>query len=276
MCQKFFLNFPLALSLLFTGWFSVSAQSDDYLYGFLSDLQVAVKSGPSQLITEFGSEGAKNEFNNQAGLSYAIEISKQLSPYWESGFEFGSTVLRGKADSPDFSAFGNHPSFTPPFTDPVFYRNKLLSSRAFVQFNGFRGKRDYLLLPFVRAGVGLLEYKSELRYNDGREKDLIFGKRVEDFKDAVMSTAVYNVSPGVRLSLTAKIKLMAALNLNLVNYDFLDVVHNYNKAGERVHAVGLYTDFWIGISVFFNNTGRYNANSITKKQTQSLPFYRPR
>ena len=276
MCQKFFFNFSLALSLLFTGCFSVSAQSDDHLYGFLSDLQITVKSGPSQLITEYSSEGATSEFNNQPGLSYAIEISKQLSPYWESGVEFGSTVLRGKADSPDFSAFGNHPSFTPPFTDPVFYRNRLLSSRAFVQFNGFWGQRDYLLLPFVRAGVGLLHYKSELRYSDGRENDFIFGKRVEDYKDAVMSTAVYNVSPGMRLSITSRVKLMAAIDLNLVNYDFLDVVHNYNEAGERVDAVGLYTDFWIGISVFFNNTGRYNANSITKKQIQSLPFYRPR
>ncbi|SHJ88599.1 hypothetical protein SAMN05444280_13728 [Tangfeifania diversioriginum] len=276
MYQKFFFNFFLALSLLFTGWPSVSAQSDDHLYGFLSDLQVTVKSGPSQLITELSSEGPTSEFNNQAGLSYGIEISKQLSRNWESGVEFGSTILRGKTDSPDFSAFGNHSSFTPPFSDPVFYRNRLLSSRAFVQFNGFWGQRDFLLLPFVRAGVGLLQYKSELRYNDGREDNFIFGKRVEDYKDAVMSTAVYNVSPGLRLSLTAKVKLMAAINLNLVNYDFLDVVHNYNKAGERVDAVGLYTDFWIGISVLFNNTGRYNANSISKKQIQSLPFYRPR
>jgi hypothetical protein len=115
-----------------------------------------------------------------------------------------------------------------------------------------------------------------LRYKDDREDNFIFGKGVEDFRDIKMATAVYYFSPGFRLTLKNNIKLTAAININAVNYDFLDVVHNYDDFGERLHVLGIYSDFMVGISLFFNNSGRYSSNGIRKKQMQALPFYRQR
>jgi hypothetical protein len=38
----------------------------------------------------------------------------------------------------------------------------------------------------------------------------------------------------------------------LANYDFLDVVHNYDSTGNRLDLVGLYAEFKVGI---FYTTG---------------------
>ncbi len=255
------------------------AQTDSKITGLLSDIRITGKGGISQLITEFSSTGPINEFNNQSGLTYGIELSKQFSRNWEAGAELLVSILRGKTDAPDFSAIGRHPLMMAPITDPVIYRNMFTSNKIFLQYNLNSGGKNGRYLPFIRAGSGLLPYKSELRYKDNREDGLIFGKNVEEFSKSKMSTAVYFAGTGIRAAISSHVELNAVVNVNLVNYDFLDVVHNYNTAGERRKITGIYSDFTIGLTFLLNNSGKYvkkQAKRNGKRQPANLPFYRGR
>jgi len=64
----------------------------------------------------------------------------------------------------------------------------------------------------------------------------------------------------------------------LVNYDFLDVMHNYSEAGSLSGITGLYAAFKVGI--FYNTViseGNKNKNGSNKRgrsSNDSLPFAR--
>jgi len=64
----------------------------------------------------------------------------------------------------------------------------------------------------------------------------------------------------------------------LVNYDFLDVVHNYSNEGNRLELLGLYTEFKIGFFYSINKPGTNNNSQNNKKKkgkstsNNHLPF----
>ena len=251
------------------------AQTDSKVTGLLSDIRITGKGGISQLITEFSSTGPINEFNNKPGMTYGIELSKQFSRKWEAGAELLVSILRGETDSPDFSAIGNHPLMMTPINEPVIYRNELTSQKIYLQYNLNSSDRNGRYLPFVRAGAGLLPYKSELRYRDNKDNGLIFGKNVEEYSKNKMSTALYFAGTGIRAAVNSNIELNAAVTVNLVNYDFLDVVHNYDTAGERLKIRGIYSDLTIGLTFLLNNSGKYvkkRPRKGGKRNPANLPF----
>ena len=68
-----------------------------------------------------------------------------------------------------------------------------------------------------------------------------------------------------------------AVNLNMVNYDFLDVVHNYDEEGNRLDLKGIYADVMVGIILLINDSGRFDVVSKRKGRKTGnrayLPFY---
>ena len=244
-----------------------------------SDIRITGKLAISQLMAELQSDfsGGPREFDNQPGFGYGIEISKQLSANWEIGAEFLMATLKGEAASPDFSAIGYHHSMMTPITDPVEYKSQLFSKKIFVQYNFILNSHKNNTNPFIRAGIGVLPYKSELRYKDDRSDAIIFGKKVGDYEESKVSTAVYTLCPGIRTKVSSGVEFMAAVNLNMVNYDFLDVVHNYDEKGNRLDLKGIYADVMVGIILLINDSGRFDVVSKRKGRKTGnrayLPFY---
>ncbi|MCG6190402.1 hypothetical protein [Maribellus maritimus] len=247
-----------------------------------SDIRITGEFVVSQMMTEFqkGFSGSVNEFDNQPGVGFGFELSKQFTKNWEAGVAFTLSTLNGEATSPDFSATGFHASMQEPFTEPIVYKSQLFAQKIYVQYNIVLRTHYNTTNPFIRAGFGYVPYRSQLRYRDNWHSGVIFGKGVEEYENNKMSTAVYTITPGIRTKISKQLELLAAINLNMVNYDFLDVVHNYSVEGERLQMIGVYADFMIGVSFLWNDSGRFD--NITQKKhgkgkiRDFLPFYKQR
>jgi hypothetical protein len=241
-----------------------------------SGFNVSLKMGASQLIAEMPNDmsGTINEFNNHPGISYSFELSKNLMENLTVGIELSNSTLKGENDSPAFSAIGFHTVMMDPINEPVFYRNMINTNKVFIQYSFSKfsiGKSKHPLIPFVRAGTGYLTYKSEFSYKQNSENGIIFGKNYENFKTAKTSNAVYFFGTGFIVPLSPKISVSTLLNFNAVNYDFLDVVHNYNSDGSRLELLGIYSDLMIGISYRFCKIEEAGRSRLTGKYKKSAP-----
>ena len=254
----------------------ISSNAQESIFG---GLNIGVKAGTSRLITEFPKDFSEsiNEFDNKSGLAIDVELSKYLTDHWEIGMEINYSVLNGETDNPKFSADGHHSAFLEPITGPVEYNNILMGQKFFFRYYFISlGKNNAKVnfKPFVRGGMGYLYYKSKFKYIDPNPAgdDIIFGKGIKGHSN--LSTAVYNFGTGFKTSLSSKLYIISSVNLDFVNYDFLDVVHNYNEAGERRDLIGVYTELKIGI--FYNITTFESGKGRSKKSSgkQNLPFAR--
>lgn len=242
-------------------------------------LNVGGKIGVARLITETDFSTGGNEFYNHPGIAFDFEVSKYLSPHWELGAEFERTVLNGDNDLPYFSANGIHPVHVPPVTEAVEYQNKLTGQNVFLRFFIRPADEGFKFAPFLKAGIGYKNYKSELKYKepplDPDAKQLIFGKG--SVGQANLSTAVFSSGLGFKTSITQQVYLLANFDLNMVHYDFLDVVHNYDTAGDRSDVYGIYSQFKIG--VFYTIKGEPKEKSSKKesrrKHKTPSPKYLP-
>lgn len=275
--SRYFLLLTLSL---FIGHFSLA--QDDFESGFNFGLKV----GGSKLLGEMTSGFSEtiNEFNNQFGIASGIEISKYLSPHIEIGMQFGYSVLNGNSDDPLlFSAQGFHAAFPPPpdqVVDPVEYQNKLLGQNFFFRYYLGNVTNQSYFNPFISGGVGYLTYKSVFQYSD--TKEIIFGKGNEEYTS--LSTAVFFAGAGFKTKVSSQFYLLTSVDFNLVNYDFLDVVHNYDEQGDRTVLNGLYTEIKIGIfyttkaaSGGGKSSGKKGKSSRSKSKpgnNSNLPFSR--
>lgn len=126
------------------------------------------------------------------------------------------------------------------------------------------------MYPFINAGVGFLNYKSKLQYIDTDDGDVIFGKGYDGF--AILSTAVFKIRGGIKTSFSSKFYMIASMDAKLVPYGFLDVVHNYDKSGEKLEVIGTFVEFKVGIfySLSFSKPGK-GRNKKSSIQ-EYLPF----
>ncbi len=242
----------------------------------LSGTKLTLRIGASQLITEmpYNLSGAINEFNNDPGIGYSFELSKNLSDKLDIGVELSNSTLTGKNDLPSFSAIGFHSAMMNLINEPVLYRNFLSTNKIFIQYSFLRfagSKVNYKVAPFVRAGAGYLTYKSEFNYEQNSENGIIFGKNYDEYINAKTSNAVYFIATGFNLSLSPKIDLSTIIKLNFVNYDFFDVVHNYDNNGNRLNLVGIFSDFMVGVSYRFSKIEGAGRNVKTAKNKKSTP-----
>lgn len=235
-----------------------------------SGLNFGAKIGASTLLSEIPYDFSKtiNEFDNKAGLAYSFEVSKYISTRWELGFEWNFSNLRGSTYSPEFSAEGIQAGIPAEITEPVEYNNNLNGPSIFFRYYFKPVTEEVYFNPFIRLGIGLLHYKSTFSYIDTEE--VIFGT---DKVGSNVNTPVLNLGTGFKTSLSPRAYLVTSIDFNMVNYDFLDVVHNFDAEGNRQKLFGLYLEFKVGI--FYNILLKTKKKSKSKySATGFMPFGR--
>lgn len=244
-----------------------------------SVLNVGVKLGGSRLLGEVTNSFSEiiNEFDNKTGFSATLELSKHISPKWEFGAEIGSSSLIGDTYSSTFSAEGFQPGIPTDINEPTEYINKLNCINFLFRYYFVEAGSESLFIPFVSAGGGILNYNSKFKYIDAPADDLLFGKGTEGY--TTLSTPVFMVGTGFKTHITSHLYFVASIDFNFVDYDFLDVIHNYDSTGNRLEITGLYTDFNIGIFYNFSKSGENKNNGKKGNKGRSshsghLPFAR--
>ncbi len=257
----------------------ISSASSDILAQSL--INVGVKMGGSRLIGEYpaGGSGIINEFNHKTGFAYAFEISKYLLPRWEIGIDFENSNLKGETNYPEFSAEGLQGGIPNDIIDPVEYENKLVGQNLYFRYFFKPVDSEGIFIPFVKAGGGYLNYTSKFKYVHSPDNELLFGKGEEGYTD--LSTPVFIIGTGFKSTISQNIYVLSTIDFSFVNYDFLDVIHNYAEDNTRHQITGLYTGFKIGIFYTLanpnakakkekNNKGKNKSGSSSK--STYLPF----
>lgn len=246
-----------------------------------SGINLGVKLGVASMLGEIpdGSLSIESEFNHQPGFAAGFEISKDIAPRIQTGIEAGMTILNGNSYAPEFSAEGiNNPGIISigEINDPVKYQN-VLSSMTIIGRYYFRNiKTRSAFNPFLSIGGGLLNYNSLLQFIDSGET--IVGKG--QGKNSKLSTAVFKIGTGFKTTLNEKMDLSTSADFNFVGYDFLDVMHNYDSAGERQKMRGLYFELKAGLFFNFGNSGKSQEKTSSGKKggnskgSEYLPFAR--
>jgi hypothetical protein len=244
-----------------------------------SGLNVGAKAGISKLLGEIPFEFSEiiNEFDNKAGFAYSVEISKYISTRWEIGAEIGFSTLNGSTTNPEFSAEGVQAGIPKEITEPVEYNNKLLGPIGFFRYFFKPVFSESAFNPFIRAGGGFISYNSKFKYIDAPADDLLFGKGTEGYTKLL--TPVFVVGSGFKTTVTSKFYLVTSVDFNMVNYDFLDVIHNYDNNDERQDLIGLYTEIKIAVFYKFGKSNNRNNKQNSSRQNgnssdTNLPFSR--
>lgn len=237
---------------------------------------VTGKTGISYLISEVYRDfsGTATEFNNMPGAYTGMEVSRFFNSSLEAGSGISYSHLRGQTSSPVFSATGFHVIMMDPFDGPVQYDSRLFGPEIYARYhiirNGLGQKRLNL---FMKAGAGMLFYESELFYSDRREDEIIFGKGYGKHKTTKVSSGVFILGGGLNYDISNEVSLKLGSNFNIVGYDFLDVVHNFDSAGNRKEVFGIFSDLTIGIAINLKGRDNSNGSNLTRLFARShLPF----
>ncbi|WP_297087905.1 hypothetical protein [uncultured Draconibacterium sp.] len=235
-------------------------------------LILGASAGMAKVSTELtpGFKTVPNEFNHKFAPAVSLELSKLLGNHFEIGTDVNLTLLKGDTDNPQFSAEGIHGAMKDPIAEPVEYNNQLFGQQLFVSyyFRTFEAySPGYRLEPFVRTGIGYQAYTAGFKYIDAPDDELIFGKNKGNYKKYELFEAVYFVALGVKTKFSNHFFMNTTVSFNYSNYDFLDVVHNYNSDGSFADLRGLYTAFKIG---FF-----YQSNEIGKHKSRRGQYNKP-
>lgn len=262
--------------LLIISWES-TAQIGKHRHENTKGLNLSLKAGGSMLITEIYSDfsGAVNEFHHQPGPGFGAELSKYFSGNIEAGTELSFSWLRGGNHAPRFSANGICHYMTEPVTEPVQYTTRLYGPKIFARYHFLPRLKESPVNLYLKAGVGILFYESELFYKYRTENKFIFGKGLGENKTTQVSNVVYILGSGFCYNVGPRVKFITSLNLNFVNYDFLDMVHNYDEAGNRRQITGLFSELNIGITIQLEKSMVPFMRKVKKSYpVKHLPFAR--
>ena len=243
-------------------------------------IHLGAHTGVSMLINEVSSDFSQitTEFRNQPGPHLNWEVSKCFGKGMEVGVELTLSWIKGETGQPGFSATGWHPSLPEQIYEPVEYNNRLYGPGWFVRYHilNFESPQSHTCTSvFIKAGSGLLMYESELFRIGPNGNEFIFGKGYGKNKTTKMANAVYRLGGGMTRDLSSRLKLMVTVNFNMVNYDFLDVVHNYDTQGNRVQMIGVFSDFSAGLSYRLEKSMVPFMRKVKKRGLpDNLPFYR--
>jgi len=242
-----------------------------------SGIIIGTKIGTSKLVTEVTPDFKEHltEFDNSPGLAIDLEVSKLLFRHWEIGMDVNLTNLNGDTDNPDFTAEGIHYKMKDPIEDPVEYSNRLIGQKFFIgyYFRSFKNiSTTWMPEPFLRAGIGYIQYGVELEYKDP-ELGSIFGKGAGDYNNLSTSSMVLFLSAGVKSYISPNFFVNTTLTCNYTNYDYLDGVYNYYTDGTRADLRGIYTELKFGF--YFQSNGSGKGSKRGKSQMANpLPFSR--
>ena len=232
----------------------------------ISGLNIGTEFGASRFIMEVPTDFSRKivEFDSKFGFTTDIELTKYLSDHWELGIDLNYTTLNGDQYNPQFSAEGHHTAIK-DITEPVEYNNRLFGQKIFFRYYFISLNQKLKKVngyPFINFGVGNIIYKSKFKYIDTGENDIIFGKGYDGFTN--LSTAIYSLGGGVKMSWSSNLFLVLSINSNIVNYGFLDVMHNFDENGKKMDIIGGYLDLKIGI--FYSLTPIKESKKKEKKK----------
>ena len=239
---------------------------------FFTGTNLGAKAGASRLLTEipYSFSETINEFDNKAGFAFSLEASKFLSSRWETGLEWNNFTLKGNTYTPEFSAEGGFQEGIPAeITEPVEYNSHLNGLNLLFRYYFKPVTEETAFNPFVRFGGGILHYKSVFKYIDSEET--IFGT---DKYNINLNTPVFNLGTGFKTTLSTRFYMVTSFDFNLVPYDFLDVMHNYDQDGNRNELLGLYAEFKVGIFYNLSPVKQKKGGSARYSASEFLPFAR--
>lgn len=261
----------LKITLLFSFAFTLGINASAQLVK-KSGINIGINAGGAKLISEFVNNKSIEEFSNKPGFAVGVEISRIAFPHIELGTAFSHTKLNGETDqTTHFSAIGYHYAFMEPITGPTEYINKLTGQNFFIRYYLNEGFKKSVLNPFAKIGFGFLSYKSTFRYIGG--DDIIFGKG--DKNQPKLATGIFSLGTGLKTILSKRLYLITSLDFNLVKYDFLDVVHNYDMDGNRINLLGMYSQINVGIFYTSGYSDRANNIKRSRKKNRSSKVYLP-
>ncbi|HCE58051.1 MAG TPA: hypothetical protein DER09_09560 [Prolixibacteraceae bacterium] len=263
------LRFFITQLFLFIIFISTCNAQKDLLQG----INLGGELGISRFLTELPMDfsGAISEFDHKTNLTFDIQLSKYVAPHWEVGTGFNNAVLSGYAETPDFSAEGVSNGGLVNIGEldgPVEYKTRLLGQDFFVRYFLIKvDEQDHLNInPFLKFGGGYINYMSELI--DLNTGEVVPGTAKYQVK---LTTASMKLGTGFKTYLSDRLNLIASLDFNFVDYDYLDVVHNYSESGERLKVTGIYTEFKIGLYI---NITQFEAGKGRRKK-YAIPEYLP-
>lgn len=243
-----------------------------------SVINAGFKLGGSKLMGEMPTDFSDfiNEFDNKVGFASALELSKYLTQNWEIGVEIGYSNLIGSSLNSEFSAEGLQEGIPANISEPTEYNNKLFGQNAFFRYYFKPASSNSVFIPFIRTGVGYLNYFSQFKYIASASDDLLFGKGSEGYNN--LSTPQFILGTGFKSNVSPELYIISSVDFNFVNYDFLDVVHNYNNESQRIRIIGLYAEFKVGIFYTINKPEIINQKGKKKNGKPGtfnhLPFAR--
>jgi len=112
-----------------------------------------------------------------------------------------------------------------------------------------------------------MHFNSEFNYSETGE--VIIGTDKYNIK---LNTPVLNLGTGFKTSLAPQMYMVTSIDFNLIPYDFLDVVHNFDVQGNRQKLFGMYAEFKIGIFYNFSSFKHKRGNSSGYSLTGYMPF----
>ena len=236
--------------------------------GIILTVQTGISHFFSEMARDFS--GFVTEFESQPGVFGRIEASLMVTTSLEAGVGVKYSNLNGHTNNPDFTAIGVDHILKTELEGPVQFINRLYGPEVFGRYR-FGPDSKSRTGVFVKAGGGLLINESELFYKDRTGDEIIFGKGKE--KSTSLVNGVLILGSGLKYDLTRFISFHLATDLNIVKYDFLDVVHNYDAGGNRCEVIGMFYDLSAGISIRFG--GPEIPPGLGKKRSSSgmhLPF----
>ncbi|HZH73394.1 MAG TPA: hypothetical protein VFD91_12930 [Mariniphaga sp.] len=218
-----------------TGTFSITAKTGiSYLQG--------------EIHTDFS--GSVSDFDNKPGAAGGFEIAYAFSQSFEAGVGLTIATLKGyTAAIEETSAATQQHVIKDGITGPVWYQNKLSGPQFFVRYylreiNSGQGS----LNMFFTGGLGYLRYNGELYNYMEEEKNIFFGKGIEQY--ANLHNAYVLAGTGLSYAISEQVHLKLASDFHIVRYDFLDMVHNFEGEARR-EVFGVVPNITLGLTVRF-------------------------
>lgn len=247
---------------------SASAQSGNETSG---GVRVTTKAGVSVLMTELYRDlsGSVNEFSNFPGPAFGMEMSMFVTPALEAGAGISFYTLNGRAEVPDFTAIGHQYHMEEPPSGAVQYNNRLWGPELFARYH-FGRKKLLPLSVHLEAGVGAITHHSALYYADRKEEEVLFGKGRGSFSGFKVTNMLFTFGGGLNYQVSQLVGVNLSAGLNAVDYDLLDVVHNFDASGDRRRVIGLFSSLTTGLT--FTIPGKKKYQPVNSIPGSHLPF----
>lgn len=243
---------------------------------------LTIQTGLPMMLGEMA-EGTmlENEFDQHPGRGMDLDLSYAFFGHVEFGFGLGYSMYTGDADLPEFTAVGNHGDFRQLYQQPVEYDATSLVYgpwlRYFIRSMNPKQKKRWYWNPFLQVSGAMNHYRGGVYYQEnplGENNRAIHERGRGIFEDKPSDFPQLGLGTGLKVDMGREVNLIVSYKLNFAYSDYLDAVHNYNKQGEQVDAVGMLGTVQAGVVVPLNAIGGDGRKRRSGGGSVHLPFRR--